>query len=496
MALSLKIPFENSYSGLPERFYAKQTPEPVKAPSMIKLNGPLAEALGIDPGALAGPGGVEALAGNRVPEGADPLAMAYAGHQFGHFVPQLGDGRAILLGEVIDSRGERQDIQLKGSGRTPFSRSGDGRAWIGPVIREYILSEAMHALGVPTTRALAAVRTGETVFREAPLPGAIVTRVATSHLRVGTFQYFAARQDTEAVRILADYAIARHYPEAEQAEEPYRAFLEAVCRRQAQLIAKWLQLGFIHGVMNTDNMAISGQTIDYGPCAFMDEFHSGKTFSSIDRHGRYAYDQQPQIAQWNLARLAETLLPLLDPEEETAIEIANAVVGDFGNIFQKEYLNAMRGKFGLFSGEEEDLDLIGDFLSILQSCEADFTLSFRTLGKLIENLESDEAGALVRSLGDDSAWGPWKTRWLERIDRQPQSRSEAVDRMKAHNPAVIPRNHLVERAIQDALGGDDSRFMDQMIEALAMPYADPPKASIWTIPPRPEERVAETFCGT
>lgn len=496
MALRLKIPFDNSYAGLPERFYVKQAPEPVKAPAWIKLNEPLAEELGIDPEALAGPEGLEVLAGNRGPDGSNPLAMAYAGHQFGHFVPQLGDGRAILLGEVIDSKGERKDIQLKGSGHTPFSRGGDGRAWIGPVIREYILSEAMHALGVPTTRALAAVRTGQSVIREAPLPGSIVTRVAASHIRVGTFQYFAARGDTDAVRILADYAITRHYPEAKQADEPYRSFLAAVCRNQARLIAKWLQLGFIHGVMNTDNMAISGQTIDYGPCAFMDEFNSGKTFSSIDRHGRYAYDQQPKIAQWNLARLAETLLPLLNPKEETAIEIANSHLDDFDAVFQREWEVAMRGKFGLFTKEASDSDLIQEFLSLLERRKADFTLSFRALSAVAGNAPGTEGELLEQSLGEDQAWDPWKIRWMERLDRQPQSRTDAVRHMKAHNPAVIPRNHLVERAIQEALGDEASSFMDKMVEALSEPYKDQPEGSIWTVPPRPEERVMETFCGT
>jgi len=496
MAPPLKIPFDNSYAGLPERFYVKQTPKPVKAPAMIKLNRPLAEEFGIDPEALASPEGLEVLAGNRVPDGADPLAMAYAGHQFGHFVPQLGDGRAILLGEVIDSGGQRRDIQLKGSGRTHFLRGGDGRAWIGPVIREYILSEAMHALAVPTTRALAAVRTGETVIREAPLPGAIVARVAASHLRVGTFQYFAAREDSDAIRMLTDYAIARHYPEAKQSDDPYRAFLEAVGRRQAKLVAKWLQLGFIHGVMNTDNMAISGQTIDYGPCAFMDEFAFGKTFSSIDRHGRYAYDQQPQIAQWNLARLAETLLPLLDPEEATAIEIANSVSGDFNAVFQQERLAAVRGKFGLLSEEESDAELIGEFLSLLERREADFTLSFRTLSALASNSSGTEGERLDQSLREDPAWSPWKARWMKRLDRQAQSRTDAARQMKAHNPAVIPRNHLVERAIQEALSGEDNSFMDDMVEALSKPYEDQPEGSVWTIPPRPEEKVMETFCGT
>ena len=463
---------------------------------MIRLNRALADEIGWDVDALAGPAGLAVLSGNELPDGAEPLAMAYAGHQFGHFVPQLGDGRAILLGEVVTACGERRDIQLKGAGRTAFSRGGDGRAWLGPVIREYILSEAMHALKVPTTRALAAVRTGETVIRDGALPGAIVTRVAASHIRVGTFQYFAARKDTDALRQLTAYAIERHYPEAKQADNPSRAFLLAASHRQARLIAKWLQVGFIHGVMNTDNMAISGETIDYGPCAFMDEYDPQKTFSSIDRNGRYAYDQQTSIAQWNLTRLAETLLPQLDPNEDKAIEIAKTVLGEFSAVFDQEWQNAMRGKFGLLTEEVADIDLIQGFLSLLKRNKADFTRSFRALCELAGDSMPAESNLLNHSLGEDSAWQPWQQHWLERLDRQPKSRADAARMMKSSNPAIIPRNHQVERAIQEALKDEDSTFMDEMLEALSQPYEDQLVDSPWTAAPRPEEKVLQTFCGT
>ena len=496
MSTTLKIPFENSYARLPEHFYAKQGAQPVESPAWICLNRSLAAELGIDPVVLAGPVGLDVLAGNRSPDGAEPLAMAYAGHQFGHFVPQLGDGRAILLGEVIDVNGVRRDIQLKGSGRTAFSRGGDGRAWLGPVIREYVLSEAMHALGVPTTRALAAVRTGETVIRETPLPGAIITRVASSHIRVGTFQYFAAQGDVEAVRTLADYAIARHYPGLRGGDEPYRAFLKAVSQGQARLIAKWLQLGFIHGVMNTDNTAISGETIDYGPCAFMDEYHPQKTFSSIDRRGRYAYDEQASIAQWNLTRLAETLIPLLDPDEGRAVETAKSVLDDFASIFREEWLRVMRGKFGLLTQEEADSGLIGEFFGLLERREADFTESFRALCELAEGPSEPGAVLLKHTLGDDPEWKPWQKRWLGRLDRQRPGRADAARSMKGYNPAVIPRNHLVERAIREAVEDIGTGYLDKILEALSRPYADQPEGSPWIVPPRPEERILKTFCGT
>jgi len=490
----LRIPFDNSYARLPERCYARQAPQPVRAPSLIHLNDALAEELGLDARALAGPEGVAVLAGNRIPDGAEPLAMAYAGHQFGHFVPQLGDGRAILLGEVCNAAGERRDLHLKGAGRTPFSRGGDGRAWLGPVIREYIVSEAMHSLGVPTTRALAAVATGEPVMREAALPGAIVTRVAASHIRVGTFEYFAARDDLDALRILADHAIERHFPACREKKEPHQAFLSAVVARQAELIPRWLQVGFIHGVMNTDNMAISGETIDYGPCAFMDEYNPRAVFSSIDRNGRYAYDQQAPIAQWNLARLAETLLALLDPDGRKAIEIANSILSEFGPTFHKEWEARTQAKFGLLGSEDADPELTRGFLEVLARSKADFTRSFRALAELAEDPE--DMSSLDTMLGRDPEWADWKKRWLARLARQPADRAEVVQRMKRYNPALIPRNHLVEEAIQRALGDQDYSFMQEMVEVLATPWADHPENSKWTLPPRPEEKVLETFCGT
>jgi len=357
----MHIPFDNTYARLPDRFYRRLDPTPVAAPKLIRVNTVLARGLGIDPDDLASPEGVAVLAGNRVPSGAEPMALAYAGHQFGHFVPQLGDGRANLLGEVVGRDCLRRDIQLKGSGPTPFSRSGDGRAALGPVLREYLVSEAMAALGIPTTRTLAAVTTGEKVWRETMLPGAVLTRVAASHIRVGTFQYLAAQGDVDGVRLLADYAIARHYPDAASAENPYRAFLDAVVARQAALIARWLLVGFIHGVMNTDNCSIAGETIDYGPCAFMDAYDPGAVFSSIDQQGRYAYGNQPRIALWNVTRLAECVLPLLDDSEDIAKEALSA----FGPRFQADYLGGLRRKIGLLTVQEGDDGLAQDLLKLI-----------------------------------------------------------------------------------------------------------------------------------
>src|SRR6266513_3477731 len=377
--MTVHFPFQNTYAALTANFFARVAPTPVAAPRLIKLNRPLALQLGLDPDVLDSPEGAEILAGKSVPDGADPIAMAYAGHQFGHFVPQLGDGRAILLGEVIDADGVRRDIQLKGSGPTPFSRRGDGRAALGPVLREYIVSEAMAALGIPTTRSLAAVVTGENVMRETPLPGAVLTRVASSHIRVGTFQYFAARNDTEGVRRLADHVIGRHYPQAANADRPYHALLEAVIARQADLLARWLLVGFIHGVMNTDNTSISGETIDYGPCAFMDHYNPAQVFSSIDEMGRYAYANQPRIALWNLTRLAECLLRLFSDDQDKAIEQAQLGLGDFAEVFNAAYQAGLRRKLGLFTARESDQALAQDLLDAMAKNQADFTLTFRKL---------------------------------------------------------------------------------------------------------------------
>ena len=440
--MTVHFPFQNTYAALPANFFARVAPTPVASPRLIKLNRPLAVHLGLDPERLSSPEGAEILAGQRVPDGADPIAMAYAGHQFGHFVPQLGDGRAILLGEVIDADGVRRDIQLKGSGPTPFSRRGDGRAALGPVLREYIVSEAMAALGIPTTRSLAAVVTGENVMRETPLPGAVLTRVASSHIRVGTFQFFAARGDTEGVRRLADHVIARHYPQAADAERPYHALLEAVIARQAELVARWLLVGFIHGVMNTDNSSISGETIDYGPCAFMDHYDPATVFSSIDEQGRYAYANQPRIALWNLTRFAECLLPLFSDDQEKAVAEAQSILGDFAENFSTAYQAGLRSKIGLFTARDDDPALVQDLLDAMAKNQADFTLTFRRLSDAALGPDGD---AEVRQLfADPTAYDDWAVRWRQRISGEPQAAAERQAAMRAVNPAFIPSNHRVE----------------------------------------------------
>ena len=467
------IPFANTYARLPERFYARLNPTPVARPRLIKLNIALAEQLGLDPDDLT----ADVLAGNHVPEGAEPMALAYAGHQFGNFVPRLGDGRANLLGEV----GGR-DIQLKGAGRTPFSRGGDGRAALGPVLREYLIAEAMHAFGIPTTRALAAVATGETVVRETGLPGAIVTRVAASHIRVGTFQYFAARQDTDGVRTLADYAMARHYPGV----TGYRAFLEAVIARQAALIARWLLVGFIHGVMNTDNCSIAGETIDYGPCAFMDAYDPATVFSSIDQQGRYAYGNQARIAAWNLARLAETLLPLLSDDEAQAVEIAQECLAGFGRTFEAAYFGGLRRKIGLSSVRDGDDALTQDLLKAMAQNQADFTLTFRGLG---------EAG--TRDLfTDPTAYDAWEARWRQRLAFEVETPEARRAAMRAVNPAFIPRNHLVEAALNAAIERDDFAPFEELLAVVTQPFDDQSGFARYAAPPTASERVHQTFCGT
>ena len=485
--------FDNSYAGLPQRFFAAQMPTAVAEPWLIKLNEPLAAELGLDVEALRRDGAA-IFSGNLVPEGAQPLAMAYAGHQFGGFSPQLGDGRAILLGEVIDRSGRRFDIQLKGAGPTPFSRRGDGRAALGPVLREYIISEAMFALGIPATRALAAVTTGEPVYREEVLPGAVFTRVAASHIRVGTFQFFAARGDTDGVRALADYVIDRHYPTLKEADNPYLALFESVSERQAALIARWLHVGFIHGVMNTDNMTISGETIDFGPCAFMDAYDPATVFSSIDQHGRYAYANQPAIGQWNLARLGETLLPLIDAELDGAVDKANVVIRAYGERFQAHWLTGMRKKIGLAGEEDGDLDLVQALLSLMQAQGADFTLTFRRLS----GLAGDEAAepAFAASFREAEAGRPWLTRWRERLSRDPQTASERATAMRGVNPAFIPRNHRVEQAIEAAVENGDFSLFEALLTVLARPYDDQPDLAGYSEPPKPHERVLATFCGT
>lgn len=489
----LTIPFDNSYARLPDRFHARVNPTPVAAPRLIKLNTRLARQLRIDPDELADCGAA-VFAGNRIPEGAEPIAIAYAGHQFGQFVPQLGDGRAILLGEVIDRDGIRRDIQLKGSGPTPFSRRGDGRAALGPVLREYILSEAMDALGIPTTRALAAVTTGEQVAREMWLPGAIITRVAASHVRVGTFQFFAARGDVEAIRILADYVIDRHYPEAAGAGNPYRAMLDGIIARQADLVADWMRVGFIHGVMNTDNMSISGETIDYGPCAFMDAYHPSTVFSSIDHQGRYAFANQPGIAHWNLTRLAEALLPLLGEAEEAAIESAQEALAEFAPRFDTALTAAFGRKIGLREIHEGDAGLVRDLLAAMAENAADFTLTFR---RLADAAASPDAQEPVRALFiDPTAFDAWAHRWRQRLDAQPEAPEERRQAMRAVNPAFIPRNHRVEAAIAAAVERDDFGVFEELLGVVARPYEDQRGFESYANPPEEHERVLQTFCGT
>jgi uncharacterized protein YdiU (UPF0061 family) len=491
--MTVHFPFQNTYSALPANFFARVAPTPVAAPRLIKLNRALAVHLGLDPDVLESPEGAEILAGKRLPEGADPIAMAYAGHQFGHFVPQLGDGRAILLGEVVDKDGVRRDIQLKGSGPTPFSRRGDGRAALGPVLREYIVSEAMFALGIPTTRSLAAVTSGERVQRETMLPGAVLTRVAASHIRVGTFQFFAARGDTEGVRALADHVIARHYPDVAKTERPYHALLEGVVARQADLVARWLLVGFIHGVMNTDNCSISGETIDYGPCAFMDEYNPAQVFSSIDEMGRYAYANQPQIALWNLTRLAECLLPLFSDDKDQAIEQAQFILGEFAEKFTTAYQAGLRKKIGLFTSRDGDEALVQDLLDAMAKNQADFTLTFRRLADAAADSDNDSVRA---QFTDPTAFDEWAARWRQRLADEPQSAAERQTAMRAVNPAFIPRNHRVEAVISAAVNNDDYAPFEELLTVLSKPFEDQPAFAAYTEPPLPEQRVLQTFCGT
>lgn len=486
------MPFDNSYARLPDRFYARVVPARAPAPRLIRLNRELAVELGLDPDGLASPEWVEALAGSRVPEGAVPIAQAYAGHQFGGWVPQLGDGRAILLGEVVDRAGRRRDVQLKGAGRTPFSRMGDGKAPLGPVLREYIVSEAMARLGVPTTRALAAVETGEEVVREDVLPGAVLTRVAASHVRVGTFQFFAARQDTEALRTLADHVIDRHYPEAAGAESPYLALLEAVIERQARLVAQWMGIGFIHGVMNTDNMAVSGETIDYGPCAFMDTFHPAKVFSSIDRGGRYAFANQPWIAQWNLAQLAQSLLPLLPGGQPAALEAAQAAIDAYPQLWLQAWLDVMRAKLGLSEARQGDQALVEDLLKRMAEGEADFTLTFRRLGAAIE---ADSDAGPRGLFANPTAFDAWAVVWRARLAGEGGEAEGWRARMLAANPLYIPRNHLVEEALKAAHSGDYAPF-ETLLEMLSAPFEEQPGREAYAQPPRAEQVVRRTYCGT
>ena len=484
----------SSYASLPERFFARVQPAQVAAPHLIKLNQALAMDLNIDVSALDAAALANLFSGNVAPQGAVPIALVYAGHQFGHFVPQLGDGRAILIGEMRDRTGVLRDIQLKGCGRTPYSRSGDGRAALGPVLREYLVSEAMHALGIPATRTLAAVTTGESVQRETALPGAILTRVAASHVRVGTFEYFAARGDAAGTKILADYVIDRHYPLCAHDESPYLALLKQVVSRQAALIAAWMNVGFIHGVMNTDNMAVSGETIDFGPCAFMDTFDPATVFSSIDERGRYAYANQPNAALWNLARFAETLLPLIDVDTQRAIAVATEVIATFETLFNDSWLGGMRRKLGLSTSEQGDLQLAEDLLKAMHRNQADFTLSFRALCTAARDRQGDAPlrAQFLNALDYDE----WALRWRARMSREATTLESRTESMQAVNPAYIPRNHRVEQVIVAAVERSDFAPFEEFSEVLAAPYVERAAFARYANPPQPQERVLQTFCGT
>ncbi len=483
--------FEDTYArelvGLYEPWRAATAPEP----RLLTLNEPLAAELGLDPGALRTPEGVAVLVGNQAPEGSTPLAQAYAGHQFGGYSPRLGDGRALLLGELVDAEGRRRDVHLKGSGRTPFARGADGKAAVGPMLREHVVSEAMHALGIPTTRALAVVATGERVARETLLPGAVLARVAASHLRVGTFQYAAAQGDPELLRRLADYAIDRHHPAARDAEAPYLALYEAVVEAQAALLARWMLVGFVHGVMNTDNMTISGETIDYGPCAFLDAYDTGAVFSSIDHGGRYAYGNQPLIAQWNLARFAETLLPLLDDDADAAIAAATEVLTSFPARFDAHWNPGMQAKLGLSGDAEDDRPLMVDLLALMQTQRVDYTAALRALSAAVRG---DSAPA--RSLfADPAPFDAWAERWTAELAAQGRDPHAVADAMDRSNPLYIPRNHLVEEALAAATAGD-LEPLHTLLDVLARPFDERPGLEAYAEGPPADFGPYRTFCGT
>lgn len=478
--------FDNSYARMPKLFYSEVTATSVRAPKLIILNHPLAVSLGLNVEALQSSYGEAVFSGNQVPEGAYPLAQAYAGHQFGHFT-MLGDGRALLLGEQITPHRKRVDIQLKGSGRTPYSRRGDGRAALGPMLREYIISEAMHALGIPTTRSLSVTATGETIIRETYLPGAILTRVAASHLRVGTFQYAAAWGSEQDLRTLADYTLQRHFPDIETHENRYVALLEEVTKRQAELIAKWQLVGFIHGVMNTGNMAISGETIDYGPCAFMDTYDPATVFSSIDTHGRYAYGNQPQIGAWNLTRFAEALLPILDENEDQAVQLAGNAISKFMALYHRHWLAGMRAKLGIFNEEPEDESLVQDLLDMMGKYHADFTNTFLSF-------TYDQPESMV--LFGTAEFTEWYQLWQSRLGRQNESKNDSQQLMRKSNPALIPRNHRVEEALEAAVQHDDFSVMEKLLDVLSNPYAHAPEQAQYAKLPEPSACPYRTFCGT
>ena len=486
------INFDNSYSRLPGQFYTRQNPVPVSAPSLIRINHALAEKLGIDPIWLESEEGISTVTGNKIPVGGDPIATVYAGHQFGGWSPQLGDGRAILLGEVLDKQNQRYDFQLKGSGPTPYSRGGDGRASLGPILREYIVSEAMAAFHIPTTRILAAAATGDHVYRQNILPGAILVRIAKSHIRIGTFEFFSSRNDQESLRLLAEHVIQRHYPEAAKQENPVLAMLDSVIENQAHLIASWQQIGFIHGVMNTDNILLSGETVDYGPCAFMDEYHPETVFSSIDRNGRYAYGNQPTIGRWNLIQLAQVLIPLLDRDREKARELAQESVNKYMNLLTKYYQNSMALKLGICNAMPDDIKLIKDLLDIMAEDKMDYTLTFRYLSDLAGDDARNGVGDLV-TLSEKFSF--WLERWKKRLLLDAQTSIQRQARMYAKNPVFIPRNHLIEEAIQAAENGNLNLF-HKLVDILTHPFEYKVELKKYALAPRPEQVVKETFCGT
>ena len=491
-ANNIGLNFDNSYEKELEGFYVPWKGEAWPEPKIIRINQTLCGELGLSLDTLDRHQLAAMFSGSEMIEGAKPLAQVYAGHQFGSFTPQLGDGRALLLGEVIDRLGNRRDIQLKGSGKTPFSRGGDGKAAIGPVLREYLVSEAMHALGIPTTRALAAISTGQNVFREKALPGAVLTRVAASHLRVGTFQYFAAQNEYDKLEQLADYAIARHYPALISEPDRYLQFLGCVCKSQARLVAKWMSAGFIHGVMNTDNCTISGETIDYGPCAFMDNYDPSTVFSSIDTHGRYQYQNQPSIAVWNLSRLADTLLQLIDKNQERSIEKATSVLETFAKTYYSCWLNEMRKKLGLNIEQESDLDLVNDLLKTMQQQRVDFTLLFRSLA----DAASSDA-TMTRSLFEEPAEiDPWLLNWQERRKQETQHINASIAMMNASNPIYIPRNHKVEEALSAATEHEDFTLFETLLEILSRPTEKRTGFEEYETPAPETFGHYQTFCGT
>jgi protein adenylyltransferase len=488
------LAFDNTYARLPDRFYARVAPTKVRDPRIVKVNRPLADLLGADVDLLASPAGAQILAGNSVPEGAEPIALAYAGHQFGSFVPQLGDGRAILIGEVVGKDGRRRDLQLKGAGRTPFSRGGDGRAALGPVLREYVVSEAMAALGIPTTRALAAVTTGERVLREEALPGAILTRVAASHIRVGTFQFFAARDDQEALRILTRHALERHYPDSVGTENDALALLDRVIDAQARLVSRWLGVGFVHGVMNTDNTAVSGETLDYGPCAFLDQYDPRRTFSSIDHGGRYAFSNQPRIALWNMGRLAEALLGLISEDEGEAVRLATLQLDKFAPRFEEAHLRVMRAKLGLLQEEEGDGALLEGLLALLAAQHVDYTLFFRRLCAVAT--DPSPGPALTSLFEEPEPFASWVEAWRRRVALEQGASDVRAQGMRRANPAFIPRNHRIEEAIVAAVERSDFQPFETLVDVLGKPYEDQPDHAHLAEPPGPEQRAYKTFCGT